>query len=188
MNKQATLKQAGTTILMLILTTAMLVGLAMPAAAATYIGQAKAKTIALESAGLQASDVTVVKSVRYDKKHTEQYGIIFLTYTTKYFYEIDAVSGDILSHYTKTINRNSNKQTNTTTTDKESYIGREKAKSIALIHAGVSESNVRKYECDLDRDDGRMIYEIEFKAGGMEYEYEIDALTGDILDWESERD
>ena len=37
-----------------------------------------------------------------------------------------------------------------------------------------------------DRDDGRLEYEVEFKAGGMEYEYTIDGVTGAILEYEQD--
>ena len=38
----------------------------------------------------------------------------------------------------------------------------------------------------LERDDGYMVYEIEFYSGGIEYEYTIDAVTGDIIEYDSE--
>ena len=62
------------------------------------------------------------------------------------------------------------------------------SKQIVLKHAKVSSGSVREYKCELDRDDGRWKYEIEFKSGRREYEYDVDALTGKILKWESERD
>ncbi|NLI65653.1 MAG: hypothetical protein GX380_02790, partial [Tissierellia bacterium] len=66
----------------------------------------------------------------------------------------------------------------------QSLIGAEKAKSIAFNHAGVSAANVRDLDVELDEDDGRKIYEIDFEVGDREYEYDIDAYTGKILDWE----
>ena len=44
------------------------------------------------------------------------------------------------------------------------------------------------WECELDRDDGRTVYEIEFKSGRYEYSYEIDAVSGTVLDSEKDRD
>jgi uncharacterized membrane protein YkoI len=72
--------------------------------------------------------------------------------------------------------------------ESEQYIGREKATSIAYSHAGVSSPNtVRKYDIKT-KDKGYIFYEIEFVYNGREYEYEIDASTGEIIHWESERD
>ena len=67
-------------------------------------------------------------------------------------------------------------------------IGYAKAKSIALNHAGVSESKAYDMDIELDDEDGKLVYEIEFKSGNMEYDYEIDARTGAILKHESELD
>ena len=41
---------------------------------------------------------------------------------------------------------------------------------------------------DRDWDDGVLEYEVEFKAGGVEYEYTIHGGTGQILKYESDRD
>ena len=67
-------------------------------------------------------------------------------------------------------------------------IGYAKAKSVALNHAGVSESKAYDMEIELDDEDGRLIYEVEFKSGNMEYSYEINAATGAILKHEAELD
>ena len=37
---------------------------------------------------------------------------------------------------------------------------------------------------ELDYDDGRAEYEVEFRCNGIEYEYTIDAASGTILDYE----
>ena len=65
-------------------------------------------------------------------------------------------------------------------------IGYAKAKSIALDHAGVRETQAYDMDIELDDEDGRLIYEVEFKSGNMEYDYEIDAATGAILKHEAE--
>ena len=67
-------------------------------------------------------------------------------------------------------------------------IGYAKAKSVALNHAGVSEGKAYDLEIELDDEDGRLIYEVEFKSGNMEYSYEINAATGAILKHEAELD
>ena len=67
-------------------------------------------------------------------------------------------------------------------------IGYAKAKSIALNHAGVSEGKAYDMDIELDDEDGRLVYEVEFKSGDMEYAYEIDASSGTVLKHEAELD
>ena len=58
-------------------------------------------------------------------------------------------------------------------------IGYAKAKSIALNHAGVSENEAYDMDIELDDEDGTLVYEVEFKSGGMEYSYASRGL-GDV--------
>ena len=67
-------------------------------------------------------------------------------------------------------------------------IGQAAAKSIALDHAGISDYEAYDIDVELDDEKGALIYEVEFKADGMEYDYEIDAVSGSILRCESELD
>ena len=67
------------------------------------------------------------------------------------------------------------------TASEKAYIGEDKAKEIALNHANVT--NITNYKIELDFDDV-MVYEIEFNANNKEYEYEINATTGDIIEYE----
>lgn len=48
---------------------------------------------------------------------------------------------------------------------------------------GATDQNIRIH---MDNDDGRQIYEGDIIYNGMEYEFEIDAQSGDIIDWSSE--
>lgn len=65
-------------------------------------------------------------------------------------------------------------------------IGETRAKQIALENAGVSETDISRYQASKDRDDGRTIYEIQFCAGDTEYDYDISAENGDILSYDTE--
>ena len=67
-----------------------------------------------------------------------------------------------------------------------SGISADRAKQIALSHAGVSGASFKKVK--LDTDDGVRVYEIEFKVGNVEYEYDIDASSGAIISSSSEID
>ena len=64
----------------------------------------------------------------------------------------------------------------------------EQAKQIALAHAGVSEADAGRMEMDRDREHGREVYEFSWQIGFTEYEYEIDAATGEILSYSQELD
>lgn len=70
--------------------------------------------------------------------------------------------------------------------DDAGYIGEAKAKELALKHAGLSSKEVSFLQLKLDWDDGRAVYEVEFYAGSREYDYEINAVTGAVVDFDSD--
>ena len=72
-------------------------------------------------------------------------------------------------------------KTSSTTTSSSGDIGAEKAKQIALEHAGLSASKVSFIKTEADYDDGRKVYDIEFYSGNKEYDYEILASNGTIV-------
>ena len=59
----------------------------------------------------------------------------------------------------------------------------EQAKQIALDRVGVKEAEAVFTKAHLDRDDGRLVYEIEFHVGNIEYDMDVDAYTGAITDF-----
>ena len=69
-----------------------------------------------------------------------------------------------------------------------SYIGEEAAKDIALKDAGFSAGDVTELKAELDLDDAVVHYDVDFKQGGKEYDYDIDATTGAIIQAKSEID
>lgn len=62
------------------------------------------------------------------------------------------------------------------------YIGIDAAKALALEAAGVSESAATFSTAGLDRRNGMDYYAVDFTAGGQSYEYDIDAVTGVVID------
>ena len=59
-----------------------------------------------------------------------------------------------------------------------------KAKSIALGHAGVSETAANFKKIKLDNKNGKAVYEIEFIANNSRYELSIDAGNGSVIKFE----
>ena len=150
----------------------------------TDIGVERAKSIALNHAGLSASDVTFVRSVlEYDNGRAE-YEVEFWKDNVEYDYEIDASTGNILS-----ADRDIEGYTIPQQSQSSNDIGVEQAKTIALNHAGVSASNASFVFAQLDYENGRRVYEVEFYSGSTEYDYEIDAADGSVLsyDYDAER-
>ena len=72
------------------------------------------------------------------------------------------------------------------TSTSSGYIGTAKAKKIALEYAGVSASKADFIKASLDYDDGVRVYDVEFYAGDYEYEFEINARTGAIYDYDKD--
>lgn len=62
------------------------------------------------------------------------------------------------------------------------------AKEAALKHAGLGESQVSDVDVDLDRDNGKLIYEVDFNSGNTEYDYDIDAETGEVISADKSKD
>lgn len=70
-------------------------------------------------------------------------------------------------------NSGGNEQVNAT-------ISADEALDIALREAGAAKENITRLRNELDRDDGTLVYEIEFDFSGKEYDYEVNAKTGAI--------
>lgn len=144
--------------------------------AAGDVGLEAAKSAALKHAGLSTAVFT--KAERdYDDGRLE-YELEFHTDSAAYEVTVDAATGRVLDY------EKENLRGSTGSTD----IGAQAAKAAALKHAGLSESQVRELQAEWDNENGRAVYEVEFKSGGMEYDYVIDAATGAVLDHETERD
>lgn len=69
-----------------------------------------------------------------------------------------------------------------------SKLSREEARDLALNHAGLKQSQVKRLEVEYDVDDGIPEYSVEFYADGWEYDYEIHAESGKILEHHKEKD
>lgn len=146
-------------------------GQTLPAAA---LSREDARRAALADAGLTEAQATVTKLKLDYEDGVRVYEIEFVTDEAEYEYEIDASTGAIREKSVESRGK--------TRQDSASYIGVDRAKRIALSRAGLSAGDVSFTKAKLEKDDGVRVYEIEFRAGGTEYEFEIDAVTGRVLE------
>ena len=145
------------------------------------ISSDEAQSIALGHAGLNAADVTVVQNRLEWDDGRQIYDVEFYTADyTEYDYEIDAVTGEILTY-----DYDAEYAIPPAGSNSGSMISEAEARSLALAQVpGATEQNL--YEFHIDRDDGRTQYEGAIVYDGMEYEFEIDAYSGAFRNWESE--
>ena len=150
------------------------------------IGKQKAQEIALADAGVAAGDALhlIVKPDWDDGVRI--YEVEFYTASQEYDYEIHAETGDILSRDREAEwnGTTASGSSSTGSTSSTADIGEAKARSVALSHAGISESSTSYIYAKKDWDDGRWLYDVEFWAGGKEYDYEILASNGTILSYD----
>ncbi len=164
------------------------------------IGEAEACKFAYMDAGVTADEtLNTVVEFKYDDGQYI-YEVEFLAKGAEYEYDIKASDGAVLSRSVeqdedveqvaeKSAVSESAMQADeevSKTAKKSSYISVEKAKETALADAGVSSGKVTYTKAKMEKDDGRMIFEIEFYCGSTEYEYGIDAVSGKIIDSDSE--
>ena len=171
----------------------------------TAIGKEKALQVALDHAQIPAGKATQTE-VEYDAEDGE-YDVEFRCNNYEFDYSIHVTTGKVLKHEKeydgpvetkpasteKTASKATEKSTKATakstqaakaTEAAKTLIGKEKAKSIALKHAGFSAGDVTGLQVEYDKDDGIPVYEVEFDKGHKEYSYEIHGETGKILSWE----
>lgn len=158
-----------------------------------YIGEEKAKELALAHAGVTA-DAIYKYEFEMDYDHGVMiYEIEFSCDGYEYSYDINASTGAVVKqekerdddrhHQTSDETGNGNNPPSSSESISEAD-----AKEIALSHAGLTSDNISRYKCELDYEDHTLVYEIEFRSGGYEYSYDIDASTGAIVKYEKERD
>ncbi len=158
------------------------------AATSGDIGLEAAKKVALSQAGASSKEVAFLQTELDWDDGIAEYEIKFTWNNKIYDYEINADDGDITEYSVKKIKKKAASKSEKAKTSKQtsSKIGVEKAKEKALEHAGYKAKEVTFTKSKLDKEDGVSIYEIEFYAGGLEYEYEVNAATGKIVDYDVE--
>ena len=169
--------------------------LAEAGAPAMPIGKAAAAYAAEQYAGTTALDSVTAEVDSELDEFPAHYEVELHTAWGEFEYLVDAYTGKVISGQKDLLTTASTPNVTTKLSDQKpdpsgtaQDIGYAKAKSIALNHAGVSENEAYDMDIELDNEDGILVYEVEFKSGNMEYDYEINAATGAILKYESELD
>ena len=159
------------------------------------IGMQAALEAAAQYAGLTTADITDADVDPELDENPAHYEVELHTQWGEFEYLVDAYTGKVLSGQKDLLAAVSISSETTKPSGQKPApsgtvqdIGYTKAKSIALNHAGVSESKAYDMDIELDDEDGTLVYEVEFKSGNMEYDYEIDAASGAILKHEAELD
>ena len=158
-----------------------------------YIGEAKAKTVALERAGVTESELLLYKIGLDTHNGTMVYDVEFTTYSYEFDCDVNAKTGEIVK-FEKEYNgvapavsaQPNTAQPNTNQTAGEITV--EEAKTIALNHAGVKAADATFIQAKRDYDNGRSVYEIEFVVasgnGYLEYDYDIATADGSIVSFD----
>ena len=144
------------------------------------VDEEMAQKIALEHAGVKATDATITKSKLDYEGRRQVYEIEWYAGGKKYDYEIAVDTGEILSsgYDEKTSGWSGSNSSNVTVSEAD-------AKQTALGRvSGATEKDI--YEWEFDYDDGRPEYEGKIIYGGTEYDFTIDASSGAVIEWEAE--
>ena len=159
-----------------------------------YIGEDAAKNMAVTAAQVDTANASFSGVSLDEKDGIAYYGVDFTADGTTYHYAIDAMTGAVIESSSGTAQTTGTTDTTgtsgTTAASQTGTVDEARAKQIALEHAGVSESDTTFLMAKQDYENGTLVYEVEFyvAATGTEYDYEIDAATGEIrsFDYDAE--
>lgn len=182
-------------------------GLLAGCGSSTDIGQDAAKEAAFADAQVSEEDTSRLRVTKDRDDGRSIYEVEFTVGNTEYNYDINASDGSILTTETEEIQGSANtaqsgtqdsssqtqngQSTQNTQTGQNSgaaanvAVSEADARAAALERvSGATDSDIRM---ELDYDDGQYIYEGDIIYDGKEYEFEIDANTGNFLKWSEER-
>lgn len=181
--------------------------------AAGDVTETEAASIAMEHAGVKEDDALSLRVSQEEEDGVAVYDVEFATADRRYHCDVVRSSGEVLNYAYNAVTSGDDQaddgaaaqtsgaqessasaaQTDDASaadaqqsTASSGAIDEAQARSIALEHAGVAESDAKFYRVERDNDDGRAVYEVEFYSGNTEYDYEISAETGKILSYDSD--
>lgn len=150
------------------------------------IGEDAALQAALEAAGISEADASRVRVSMDRDDGRVVYDVRFDVDQTEYDYEVLASDGQIVSSDVERRDDDGyDDDDRSRGSNADVAVSREEAIDIALAKvSGATENDIR---IELDHDDGRYKYEGDIIYERVEYDFEIDANSGDVISWEEER-
>lgn len=174
-----------------------------PAVTATpTIGADAAAEAALKHSKVNEKDADVSSVLLVEQNSMMLYEVCFSTKNNQYEYLLDASTGRVESWRKAAIAEAvtepavaasgelkptaSPEPTATPAPEKNAtvLIGEDEAKKLAMGHANITEKDLSSIECKLELDGLSLIYDIEMKTKLMEYDYEVDAISGEIISFD----
>ena len=152
----------------------------------------QAQEIALKHAKLTSDQASFIKTDTELENGIEVYNIEFSYENKEYDYKINSANGEIVEYdsdiedYDITQQQATKENKSVTPNNQNSNNSKitvEKAKEISLKHANLKDNQVVFDKTEMDYDNGVQVYDIEFHYNNIEYNYEIDANTGNILSY-----
>lgn len=169
-----------------------------------YIGADAAAEAALEHSKAAEKDADFSSVMLTEQNGMMLYEVIFTAGDYRYEYYIDSLSGRVESWKKTDISLPdqdalaasamdapqtsaapdtglpASSQT-TQTTGATVLLGEDEAKKLAMAHANITEKDISSISCKIELQGLNLIYEVEMKTKLMEYDYEVDAVTGEII-------
>ena len=154
-----------------------------------FLPPEEAKKMALAFAGADEAYIYEYEMER-DHSRIDHYDIEFKSDGREYDYAICMYGGTVIKDKWELEEESSpaDDHSEPTSEEKKYFISEEAAKNTALKQAGVRDTEIYEQEIELERDMGKLIYEVEFKSGLFSYSYDIDPITGEVVDYELDYD
>ena len=164
----------------------------------TFISKNEVKDVVADNMSVSSSDL-YFESIDFEMDKSV-YEVEVYYQNRDYEYKIDAKDGkiiytdfnttDSITNDNSSNNNNSNNNSNTNGSSNNgnnattASIPLDEAKNIALTNANLTEDAVQFLRTEQEYDDGVLVYEIDFTHGDYEYDYKINANTGDVVSYD----
>ena len=177
--------------------------------AVPYIGADAAADAALEHSKVNEKDADFSSVMLTEQNGLMLYEVVFTAGDLKYEYYIDGSSGRVeswkktdttlasgdtlaassIDEPAATAAPDTEKDPDSSSSSKPGatvLLGEDEAKKLAMAHANITEKDISSISCKIELQGLNLIYEVEMKTKLMEYEYEVDAITGEIVGFDVE--